>query len=98
LLANSLVKSDVDPDFFLRFKDIRVLQPQTDDFQQGIINALSPQECRLRDVTYAGTITVDIEFTRGKQIVSKRNIDIARMPIMLRSCVYLILIAKRFVF
>ena len=28
---------------------------------------------------------MDIEFTRGKTIVSKRNIEIARMPIMLRS-------------
>lgn len=85
MLANSTVRSDVDPDFFLRFKDIRVLPPQTDDFQQGFSHKLSPQECRLRDLTYAGTVSVDIEFTRGKQIVSKRNIDIARMPIMLRS-------------
>jgi DNA-directed RNA polymerase III subunit RPC2 len=45
----------------------------------------SNSECRLRDLTYAATISVDIEFTRGKQIVSKRNIEIARMPIMLRS-------------
>lgn len=68
-----------------RFKDIRVLPPQTIDFQQGFAHNLSPHECRLRDLTYAGTISVDIEFTRGKQIVSKRNIEIARMPIMLRS-------------
>jgi DNA-directed RNA polymerase III subunit RPC2 len=86
ILANNIVKSDVDPDFFLKFKNIRVLPPQTDDFQQGFVKNLTPQECRLRDITYAGTITIDIEFTRGKQIVSKRNIDIARMPIMLRSC------------
>lgn len=85
LLANSIVKSDVDPDFFLKFKDIRVNDPQSDDYQQGTAHKLTPQECRLRDLTYAGTISVDIEFTRGKQIVSKRNIDIARMPIMLRS-------------
>lgn len=85
LLANSVVRSDVDPDFFISFKDIRVRQPQTVDYQQGISHALTPHDCRLRDLTYAGTIAIDIEYTRGKQIVSKRNIEIGRMPIMLRS-------------
>jgi DNA-directed RNA polymerase III subunit RPC2 len=42
LLANQIVKSDVDPDFFLKFKDIRVLNPQTVDFQQGFTHKLSP--------------------------------------------------------
>ena len=46
---------------------------------------MTPQECRLRDITYAGTICVDIEYVRGKQVVVKRNIEIGRMPIMLKS-------------
>ena len=27
---------------------------------------ITPQQCRLRDATYAAPITVDIEYTRGK--------------------------------
>ena len=29
----------------------------------------SPHECRLRDITYSATVTVDIEYTRGNQRV-----------------------------
>ena len=85
MLANDLVKSDIDPDFFLKFKDIRVNPPQGIDYLLNINHDLTPQDCRLRDLTYAGSICVDIEFTRGKVIVSKKNLEIARMPIMLRS-------------
>ena len=59
--------------------------PQSHDVQKGVSYELTPQECRLRDITYAGTICVDIEYVRGKSIVSKRNIEIGRMPIMLKS-------------
>ncbi|XP_015749538.1 PREDICTED: DNA-directed RNA polymerase III subunit RPC2-like, partial [Acropora digitifera] len=41
--------------------------------------------CRLRDMTYSAPITVDIEYTRGKQRVVRHNLPIGRMPIMLRS-------------
>lgn len=43
------------------------------------------QECRLRDMTYAAQIIVDVEYTRGKNIVRKKSVVIGRMPIMLRS-------------
>ena len=85
LMANSKVDSDVDPHFYLKFLDIRVKSPQAQDVQKGISYELTPQECRLRDITYGGTIIVDIEYVRGKQVVIKRNIEIGRMPIMLRS-------------
>ena len=55
------------------------------DVQKGVAYELTPHECRLRDITYAGTICVDIEYVRGKQVVIKRNIEIGRMPIMLKS-------------
>ena len=51
---------------------------------------ITPQQCRLRDITYAAPITVDIEYTRGKEIVVKRGrngqgaVCIGRMPLMLR--------------
>ena len=50
----------------------------------------TPQQCRLRDATYSAPITVDIEYTRGKEIVVKRGrggvgaVSIGRMPLMLR--------------
>ena len=85
LVANAKIDSDVDPHFYLKFLDIRVKSPQAQDVQKGISYELTPQECRLRDITYGGTIIVDIEYVRGKQVVIKRNIEIGRMPIMLKS-------------
>ena len=52
MLANSKVESDVDPHFYLKFKDIRVKAPEAQDAQKGISYSLTPQECRLRDITY----------------------------------------------
>jgi DNA-directed RNA polymerase III subunit RPC2 len=46
---------------------------------------ITPNECRLRDLTYAAPIYVDIEYTRGKQIVRRPGNFIGRLPIMLRS-------------
>ncbi|KAJ1340991.1 hypothetical protein BSLG_004464 [Batrachochytrium salamandrivorans] len=83
--ANAKVDSDIDPHFFLRFLDIRIKPPQAEDIQKGVSYELTPHECRLRDITYAGTICVDIEYVRGKQVIVKRNIEIGRMPIMLKS-------------
>ena len=62
---------------------------------------MSLQECRLRDITYAAPIDVDVEYTRGNQKVIKKvlsienfllvylfnfqDLTIGRMPIMLQS-------------
>lgn len=48
-------------------------------------NEITPNECRLRDMTYAAAIRVDVKYVRGKEIISRRNIAIGRLPIMLRS-------------
>lgn len=51
-----------------------------------IQHAVTPQECRLRDLTYAAPIMVDLEYIRGRnQIVLRKGVVIGRMPIMLRS-------------
>ena len=42
-------------------------------------------ECRLRDMTYAAPIFVDIIFIRDKQKIMRKNIPLGRMPVMLRS-------------
>ncbi|KAJ3187007.1 DNA-directed RNA polymerase III core subunit ret1 [Gaertneriomyces sp. JEL0708] len=85
LRANEKIESDVDPTFWLKFKDIRVKTPQGYDSRKSVDYGLTPMECRLRDVTYAGTIEVDVEYVRGKQLVRKRGVEVGRMPIMLRS-------------
>jgi DNA-directed RNA polymerase III subunit RPC2 len=55
--------------------------------------AVTPQECRLRDLTYAAPILVDIEYTRAKQIVIRKGVQIGRMPLMLR-CSNCVLMGK----
>jgi DNA-directed RNA polymerase III subunit RPC2 len=39
----------------------------------------------MRDTTYAGNIYVDINYVRGTNIIAKKGIEVARMPIMLKS-------------
>lgn len=48
-------------------------------------NQVTPNECRLRDMTYAAEIVVDIKYTKGRIIGTRKNVIIGRIPIMLRS-------------
>ncbi|KAK7205749.1 hypothetical protein BZA70DRAFT_294831 [Myxozyma melibiosi] len=82
--ANEKVVSDVDPEFYLKYLDIRVGMPQRKE-QNSLNTNIHPHECRLRDLTYAAPIFVDVEYTRGKKIVVRKGLEIGRMPIMLRS-------------
>ncbi|CDS14512.1 Putative DNA-directed RNA polymerase [Lichtheimia ramosa] len=82
--ANEKVTSDVDPNFYLKYTSIRVGMPERLD--ADVANrSYTPHECRLRDLTYAANIYVDVEYTRGKQIVKRKNVNIGRLPVMLRS-------------
>lgn len=83
MAANERVDSDIDPNFFLKYTNIYVGSPRIEENMVGY--EVTPQECRLRELTYAAPIMVDIEYTRGRQIVSRKGIVIGRMPIMLRS-------------
>lgn len=83
--ANNIVRSDVDPYFYAKFVNIYVESPTIPDSQQNIDTPTTPQECRLREITYAGNIYVDLEYTRGRKPTMTRRILIGRMPIMLRS-------------
>ncbi|TFL07260.1 beta and beta-prime subunits of DNA dependent RNA-polymerase [Pterulicium gracile] len=81
--ANNKVTSDIDPKFWLKYTDINIGFP--DRNESGISQKrLTPNECRLRDITYSAPIVVTIQYTRGKNII-KRTANIGRMPIMLRS-------------
>ena len=71
-----------------RYLNIYVGRPSVEE--EYFVREVSPQQCRLRDMTYSAPITVDIEYTRGKEIVVKRGrngqgaVFLGRMPIMLR--------------
>ena len=71
---------------YCRYTNIYIGQPcLEEEYRQ---EEITPQQCRLRDITYAAPIYVDIEYTRGKEIVTRKGpaqaVRIGRMPLMLR--------------
>lgn len=74
---------------FRRYTNIYVGRPSLEE--DYIQTELTPNQCRLRDQTYSAPISVDVEYTRGKEVVIRKGksgagaILIGRMPIMLRS-------------
>ena len=87
--ANERVTCDSDPNFYLKYTNIHVGRPSVEE--DYVVEEITPQQCRLRDMTYAGPITVDVEYTRGKEIVTRQakngvgGVVIGRIPLMLRS-------------
>ena len=79
--------------FFLRgrrFLNVRLGTPRLSDEEQdykGIPHEsdVTPNECRLRDMTYAAPVQVDFEYLKNHQRTIKRGVAIGRMPVMLRS-------------
>jgi DNA-directed RNA polymerase beta subunit len=69
--GNEKVTSDVDPNFYLKYLDIFVGEPCVE--QDYIYEPITPHQCRLRDMTYAAPISVDVEYTRGREIVVRRG-------------------------
>ncbi|KAI4464732.1 dna-directed rna polymerase i subunit 2 [Holotrichia oblita] len=82
--ANNKVTCDADPLFYIKYTNVFVGMPDVDE-GFNISKRTTPHECRLRDMTYSAPITVDIEYTRGNQRVSRTGLLIGKMPIMLRS-------------
>ncbi|CAG8980315.1 hypothetical protein HYALB_00013147 [Hymenoscyphus albidus] len=84
--ANKVVTSDVDNTFWLEYLDIRIGAPDRLDYDdRKPQNDITPNECRLRDMTYAAPIIVDFKYVRGKSAILRTNVAIGRMPIMLKS-------------
>lgn len=87
--ANETVTCDSDPNFYLKYTNIHVGKPSVEE--DYVVEEITPQQCRLRDMTYAAPITVDVEYTRGKDIVTRQSkngvggVVIGRIPLMLRS-------------
>jgi DNA-directed RNA polymerase III subunit RPC2 len=78
------IRSDHDPKFYLRYEACWVGEPSIEEESYSMLRA-TPFQCRLRDCTYSAPIYVNVRYTRGHQIVVKRNVIVGRMPIMLRS-------------
>ncbi|KAL8898451.1 MAG: hypothetical protein Q9207_006692 [Kuettlingeria erythrocarpa] len=92
--TNKTILSDIEPRFYLNFTDITVGNPTRLDENIGdfsrydwdsVENPVTPNECRLRDSTYAAPILVDIAYWRGGREIRRKKVLIGRMPIMLRS-------------
>ncbi|KAI9800410.1 MAG: DNA-directed RNA polymerase III core subunit ret1 [Piccolia ochrophora] len=81
--ANNKVLSDVDPRFYLKYTDIYVGMAERDEIEN--VSEITPNECRLRDMTYAAPVYVDFEYIRGRQRIRRTKISVGRLPIMLRS-------------
>jgi DNA-directed RNA polymerase beta subunit len=86
MLANHRIECG---SFYLEYKDIWIGEPRIDEGM--VVRNVTPQQCRLRDMTYAAPIYVTVEYVRGRSIVVRKGLCIGRMPIMLRSskCVLL---------
>lgn len=85
--ANQTIRSDVDQRFFLKYTDVWVGSPNRSDEDDlhYHTSTVTPNECRLRDMTYAAPIFVRYEYRRGKQKIGQPSFKIGRLPIMLRS-------------
>ena len=82
--ANHRLLSDIDPKFYLNYTDVYVGRPTraSDDQDQ---NPITPNECRLRDITYSSPVFVDVAYWRGNREIRKKRVQIGRIPMMLRS-------------
>ncbi|EAN81639.1 DNA-directed RNA polymerase III, putative, partial [Trypanosoma cruzi] len=86
--SNREIKSSIDPDFSIRYTNIRVCQPREIVGKGQLPKVVSPHECRTRDLTYRGDMIVDVEYTsrdRNKRPCTETDIKIGTIPIMLKS-------------
>jgi DNA-directed RNA polymerase III subunit RPC2 len=63
--ANELMVSESDPTFYLKFTDINIGFPKLEEDCET--HNLMPQECRIRDMSYAASIYVDLEYSKGNR-------------------------------
>jgi len=81
--ANATITTDAEPAWYFRFLNVRVGLPAVEE--DMVRSTVTPQQCRLRDMTYAAPILADVQYVRGREVVLRRDWTIGRMPIMLRS-------------
>lgn len=90
--ADPWILSDVDPSFYIKYQRIYLGRPcRVDEIQYQDeksfkdASTVTPNECRLRDMTYAAPILVDFIYTKGRNVYKRKGLSIGRMPVMLRS-------------
>jgi DNA-directed RNA polymerase III subunit RPC2 len=86
--ANALITVDQEArddetQFYFKFTDIRVGMPTVEE--DCVVVKNTPQECRVRDMTYSAPIHVDVEYTKGSKIYVATDVLIGQMPMMLGS-------------
>lgn len=87
--AEPIITSDVEPKFYLKYLDIYVGPAQRHDEtiygEMKKESTITPNECRLSDLTYSAPIYVDVQYTKGSTAYRRKALCIGRMPVMLRS-------------
>lgn len=81
--ANKTIYSDIDHSFYLTYKSIRMTKPSLEEDMNTRI--IYPHECRLRDLSYSANLYADIEYTKDKIPVTKTNVYLGKIPVMLKS-------------
>lgn len=84
LEANRRVTSDADSSWYLEYDRVRVGAPQVED-GFGQIRVTTPNECRLRNLTYSAPILVDMRYIQCGTEHKKADVMIGKIPVMLRS-------------
>merc|ERR1712226_1127998 len=81
---------DRDTKLFLKYTAFYIGMACSQEHGSSLKN-ITPQQCRLRDITYAAPISVDIEYSIGKTNFCKKNtyyiknVHLGWIPIMLKS-------------
>lgn len=70
--------------YYIKFTGVSVGKPGYVD-DNVTYRSIYPNECRIRDMTYAAPIYCDVEYTVGNKIERRTGVLIGRMPIMLGS-------------
>ncbi|EXJ60748.1 DNA-directed RNA polymerase III subunit RPC2 [Cladophialophora yegresii CBS 114405] len=88
--AEPLITSDIDPKFYIKYEDIYIGRPcRVDEMEESSLrrggSTVTPNECRLRDFTYAAPILVDVRYAKGDASWRSTGLPIGRLPVMLRS-------------
>jgi DNA-directed RNA polymerase III subunit RPC2 len=88
--AEPLITSDIDPKFYIKYEDIYIGRPcRVDEMEASSLrrggSTVTPNECRLRDFTYAAPILVDVRYAKGDSSWRSTGLPIGRLPVMLRS-------------
>ena len=81
--SNKRLSSEVDPKWFAEYENVTIGSPSYMDGMSP--KELTPQICRVRDMTYAAPIFVDVLYYKETEIVRKKGLKIGYLPVMLRS-------------